>query len=252
MKKIYKLNISANVSFKVLINGIEVFTEFNDASIAVDLPINQYLLDNKNLFEVIILNETVLDYTSKNTFEINESDKNGNDFKNIITKEMIINDGEQCKQPTSLELFFIKESDNNILWPSCKILEGNTTEMKLALDALHQIHSAFKTKDLELVLKLLDHRITHLGNAYNRNITNYRALIEEEFSKVITDSTTKLWPLELQQITPCLRAGGKLICFQNDYGDSPLLYYNEKEIISTFFDFHYGILKGENHFSILF
>jgi len=225
--------------FMAYLNDIPVMFNPNGYAFNLNFPINHLICSGKNTFriEVTIQNQSpseleYFDFTCEVLVK-GESDHMA-DLKTLVSA----NFREIYKMPLAnvppnsplIGEFHIKHPVYDAPWIDRIDLKKDKGHfIKLAMSKLIDFHKCLLSNDLEKIFLLISLRETHYSSRYFENYNLSFNKTKEDFNNTIEDKNYILQRIDFATYLPVFHANGRLITFENKFGEQAIFYLNNKE-----------------------
>lgn len=255
MFKSYLLNIhSYNCNFEFFINDVLVQSDYSDNNLSFELAVNQWLRGKENTIKVKVLplnGELFLNVKARvevQIFNLIENKKDYSASQRIPVLQFNTGDSAQSEIKNlpffeTTKYFYITD-EFELPWENKLPFTLDSANTKSILLYYTQIYSLFEKKNIDAIMTLFNEKNESCAKALNETNSEFLAEVKTGLEVVFSNSDNLLWPLEKQKILPRYFSSNRLVGFYNELKQPCILFYNQKENVSTFIDIF--IMNDEN------
>jgi hypothetical protein len=98
------------------------------------------------------------------------------------------------------------------------------------------VWSMLKTKDVESLIRTYRDKSADMAYTYNQTLGEYEDQLRRVFSERLSQPGNIAWPLKRESLSLKLFADNKLAALESSDNCSPLLLFNESEMLCSYFD----------------
>lgn len=242
----YTLNFdSSGVFFDVAINGITFFSFKNAGSSKVEIPVNEWVKNGKNVVTVIIKPRAgTLFFTDGEGIkltayckDISLKDPNKISLSQVSTPEKWDAKGINL---FTVELEFSSETpyDNSPLYHT-PVFYPELKETLPGINGFYQnLWNILQSRNIDHFMKLIKFRNKALASAYYEDFFTFELDIKKKFAELFEDNNFELWPLDLEKTIVVYNSGNTIANLILANGKSAIAFVNRKESITNYLPFY--------------
>ena len=237
-------------SFMAYINDVPAMFNPDGYAFNLNVPINHLIQPGKNNFRVHITIQDQSEETKNYCECISEILVKGtNDPMSSLKTLAQINIRSLVKNsilslpPGSpvTGIFQVKDSFSELPWSEGVDMGSDKNRyVKLAMDELKSLHLFLKKKDTEPIFKIIRDREQHYSASYYEEFNQSFEKTKADFTGTLEDQDFILQDLDFTEYLPVFYAGGKLIAFENKYGEQPVFFLNNKKNLRRQYAFYFS------------
>ena len=231
----YYLKISAfDCSLFLYINDIPCIDMRRSGNVNTTVPINKFLVNNKNEFKCLIkpaIGQEALTQTTSvkaNIFTAIDPQGEKTIVKEIETPKF--EETEENPMPSDYnltEVFFSEGIPDSLIRSGLTITD--TTDFRSELmDKYDEIWGYFKNNQMDRIKIFFKRRDQELALLLNKNPGEQEKDTENDYSNYLTTSGLELWQMKKEIMGFKIYFHGQLACYELKNGNSPLCFVNKE------------------------
>ena len=237
-------------SFMAYVNDVPAMFNPDGYAFNLNVPVNHLIQPGKNSFRV---NVTIQDQSeeTKNYCEcISEILVKGTNDPMSSLKTLAKVDIRSLVKDAILSLpagapvsgvFHVKDSFSELPWSNGVDMSSDKNRyINLAAEQLKLIHSLLKKKNTESVFNLIRDREQHYSASYYEDFDQSFNRTKADFTATFEDEDFILQDLDFKTYLPVFYAGGKLIAFENKYGEQPVFFLNNNKNLRRQYAYYFS------------
>lgn len=243
----YNLKVSTNnCNYKIFVNGFPLAVETKGLALETSIPFNhliagdKFLLDfsldpikgNENLNSIVDFNCSVIadNKMIKSSKELyNYSFDSSGEVPNLRKNEIVTMD----------KLSYVPK------WMDGEKLDLDGEELKKMNDLLFTVWNLFKRKDLISINKFFELKDITYAESYGEPLQERLKFTNSIFNSYFNRDGIFLFDLMMQYFTPKIYCMGKIICFEENTGNHPIFYLNNKRDHAIYIPTYFAKINGE-------
>jgi hypothetical protein len=225
-------------SFMAYVNDVPAILNPDGYAFNLNVPINHLIQPGKNVFRISVTMQDESDDTLNYGDCIGEILVKGiNDpmtslqtCSKVDIRSLVKGAITSLPPKTPVSgIFQIEHQVSELPWAEAQDMSKQKSQFsRLAMDAIRDLHRLLKKKDLPSVFSLLETREKHYSSRYFEDFAESFSKTQEDFIATLEDADFELQELDFSTYLPVFYANGKLITFENSFGEQPIFYLNNK------------------------
>ncbi|MBL0104972.1 MAG: hypothetical protein IPP51_15145 [Bacteroidetes bacterium] len=259
---IYFLNFkNENCNFKISVNNIHLLSDEKDGNYSIKIPVNNYLIPGVNYIGI-----DLLPLSEENRLRENAVCYASVSSRTPLSDQMaVVHDEDVFPEFNKLgtDEFNSPPKFSHSLsivppaFPKSKILTSDLASLN-PIEDLPQfiefnqyIYKLFELKKIKDILALIESREADLAYVNYQDSSKRMIEWEKTLNSLFEDANEELLPFDPKEFVPRIEFGGRLMSLVDEFGDCPIIYYNETMDVSNAFNFILGKTKETNKLKIV-
>jgi hypothetical protein len=223
-------------SFMAYINDVPALYNPDGYAFNMNVPINHIIKSGKNSFRIEVSQleksveaELYMDCKVEILVKGNKEPMSKLKSLSSVSLRQLFGDSVS-KLPDHTPLtgvFEVEESFSDLPWNhSSDMSERKSHFIKLAMEKIQEFHNALMSRNLDFVFNSIESRENHYTTSFYESFREGFEKTKNDFNETIEDVEYILQPLDFSNYTPVFHAKGKLITFENSYGEQIVHFLN--------------------------
>jgi hypothetical protein len=241
-----KLHVSG-FPFQLKINGGPVLFFDSDSGCSVHMSVQQWIQPGLNQLEVFPLETASIPFPKYS--RIDATIFLGPSIEETPIARLTQDMSNYPHEEREFNLHLSFENKSNVAplkWSKSPVIAANERVLSELLSIYNDVFSAIQNKNLNGLITLFKERSIDLAKRQGQDLSEFEDALREQISSRFENPSYTAWPMRKERLRPVTYADGKLICLETPDGCSPLLLFNETEMISSYFPIYlYRPAEGE-------
>jgi hypothetical protein len=244
---------SFGIQYRLLINGAPVFLNEETSEVSLDLPVQHWMTNGNNTLSIAPHATSEANLHPEANLRISVLLDPMSAQEPITTWHLTVDQLiESINKPEILKHTFSNRSNvTRPKWENANELKDTPELFNALFDAYQGLWKLLQNKDVDGLIRAFREKSADMAYGYNQTLGEYEDHLRVVYSDRFSIPGNVAWPLKRSDLTLKLYANNRLASLEASDGCSPLLLFNEHEMLCSYFDALFYQPVGETSYLII-